>query len=269
DAVKTGSVVMFSCELTCRVSPRTGDFVQWLAAVLYPDLFADPKTAVQENRVLGQKPVLLDLPYVDRAEVVRHRVADAEYKSMAVRFRTPQNVLSTLEGSRSGIRAVGNTYVPMHASLGHMAKGVDQVKTAIAENLGYAADEYAGLMTGADMDNLSVQKQTFQDLEVTALVTAGVRGNALRLSRDSGGYTKPGTINIMVLSNHRLSPGAMAWALVTITEAKTAALLDLDIRSTYTPWDHRATGTGTDTIIVVQGEARKQAMPAGTPRSAS
>jgi adenosylcobinamide amidohydrolase/ABC-type Fe3+-hydroxamate transport system substrate-binding protein len=263
DAVRTGSVAMFPCELTCRVSTRTGDFVQWLAAVLYPDLFADPKTAVSENRVLDQKPVLLDLPYVDRAEVVRHRVADAEYKSMAVRFKTPQNVLSTLEGSRSGIKAVGNTYVPMHASLGHMDKGVDQVKTTIAENLGYATDEYAGLMTGADMDNLSVQKQTFKDLEVTALVTAGVRGNALRLSRDSGGYTKPGTINIMVLSNRRLSSGAMAWALVTITEAKTAALSDLDIRSTYTPWDHRATGTGTDTIIVVQGEGPEASYTGG------
>lgn len=89
---------------------------------------------------------------------------------------------------------------------------------------------------------------------MTALVTAGVRGNALRMSKDSGGYNKPGTINIVVLTNRRLSPNAMAWAVVTVTEAKSAALLGLDIRSTYTPWDHRATGTGTDTVIVVQGE---------------
>jgi hypothetical protein len=144
---------MFPCELTCRASVRTGDFVQWLAAVRYPDLFADPKTAVSENRVLDQKPVLLDLPYVDRAEVVRHRVADAEYKSMAVRFKTPQNVLSTFEGSRSGIKTVGNTHVPMHASLGHTAKGVDQVKKTIAENLGYTADEYAGFQAGRRADD--------------------------------------------------------------------------------------------------------------------
>lgn len=254
DAFRNGFVTMFPCDLTCQVSTRVGDFVQWLAAVLYPDIFAAPEKAVLENKVLEQKPVALNLAYVERAEVVKHRVADAEYKSLVVRFRKPQNVFSTLEGTLSGLRAVGNTYAPMHASLGHMAYGVEQARKDIAKNLGYAAEEYAGLMTGANMDNLSVRKATYEDLEVTALVTAGVRGNALRMSRDSSGYHKPGTINIIVLTNRRLSPGAMAWALVTVTEAKTAALLDLDIRSAYTPWDHRATGTGTDTVIVVQGE---------------
>jgi len=253
-AVKSGFVTMFPCELTCRVSIRVGAFVQWLAAVLYPDTFADPEKAVLENGVLDRRPISLDLAYVDQAQVVRHRVADAEYKSLAVRFKRPLDVFSTLEGNRTGVRGVGNTYVPMHASLGHMAFGMDHAQAAIANNLGYAAGEFAGLMTGADMDNLSVQKMIYKDLEVTALVTAGVRGNALRMSRDSGGYSKPGTINIIVLTNRRLSPGAMAWAVVTVTEAKSAALSDLDIRSSYTPWHYRATGTGTDTVIVVQGE---------------
>lgn len=85
-------------------------------------------------------------------------------------------------------------------------------------------------------------------------VTAGVRGNAMRMSKDSGRYYKPGTINIIVLTNRRLPPNAMARTIITATEAKSAALLDLDIRSSYTPWDFRATGTGTDNVLVVQGE---------------
>jgi adenosylcobinamide amidohydrolase/ABC-type Fe3+-hydroxamate transport system substrate-binding protein len=254
DAVRTGFVTMFPCDLTCQVSTRVGDFVEWLAAVLYLDSFADPEKAVLENGVIDRRPLSLDLAYVDHAQVVRHRVADAEYKSLVVRFKRPLDVLSTLEGNKSGVWGVGNTYVSMHASLGHMAFGVEQAQTAIAINLGYAAGEFAGLMTGANMKNLSVQKATYHDLEVTAMVTAGVRGNALRMSKDSGGYSKPGTINIIVLTNRRLSSSAMAWAVVTVTEAKSAALLDLDIRSSYTPWDFRATGTGTDTVIVVQGE---------------
>jgi iron complex transport system substrate-binding protein len=254
DAVQNGFVTMFPYDLICQVSTRVGDFVQWLAAVLYLDTFAGPEKAVLDDAALEQNPIALDLAYVEQAEVVKHRVADAEYKSLVIRFKRPQDVLSTLEGNRSGVRGVGNTYVPMHASLGHMVFGVEQAQKAIANNLGYTVDKFAGLMTGADMDNLSVQKRTYKDLEVTALVTAGVRGNALRMSKDSGGYNKPGTINIVVLTNRRLSPNAMAWAVVTVTEAKSAALLDLDIRSTYTPWDHRATGTGTDTVIVVQGE---------------
>ena len=45
-------------------------------------------------------------------------------------------------------------------------------------------------------------------------------------------------------------------ALISATEAKTAALQDMDIRSAYTPLTNPATGTGTDNIIVVQGTGR-------------
>ncbi len=254
EAVRTGSVAMFPCELTCQVSVRTGAFVQWLAAALYPDLFADPDTAVRENVVLTRKTVALDLDYVEKAQVVTHRVADAEYKSVVVRLKRPMDAVSTLEGFRPGVRGVGNTYVPMHASLGHMARGITDVQKAIAGNLGFTTEAYAGLMTGADMDNLSIQRRTFEDLKVTVLVTAGVRGNALRVAEEFKKHDKPGTINIIVLTNRRLSPGALTWTLVVVTEAKSAALLDLDVRSTCTPWEHGATGTGTDTIIVVRGE---------------
>jgi len=51
----------------------------------------------------------------------------------------------------------------------------------------------------------------------------------------------------------RLTPRAMTRAIISATEAKTAALLDMDIRSSATPRIHRATGTGTDNMIVVQG----------------
>lgn len=48
--------------------------------------------------------------------------------------------------------------------------------------------------------------------------------------------------------------GAMARALITITEAKTAAFEDLRIPSSYTK-TVQATGTGTDSIIVATGTA--------------
>jgi hypothetical protein len=89
-------------------------------------------------------------------------------------------------------------------------------------------------------------------MTVIALVTAGVESNARRMSRDTGDWYEPGTINIILLTNTQLSPRAMTRALITATEAKTAALQDLDIRSSVAP-HHSATGTGTDNIIVVQG----------------
>ena len=262
-AVRNGAVLMFPCELTCQASTRVGAFVQWLAASLYLDKLSDPRTAVQANTVLGQTTATVPLPYVDRARIVLHRVADAEYKSVLVAFKRPTAILSTLEGPLSGIQAVGNTYVPMHASLGHMAHGITQVQKDVAANLGFPFREYAGLMTGAHMDNLAICVETHEDLRVAALVTAGVKGNAMRMSRDVGAYYKLGTINIIVMTNRQLSAGSMALAIITATEAKTAALLDMDIRSSYTPLDYRATGTGTDNVIVVQGEGPEEPFTGG------
>ena len=254
EAVKSGNITTFPCHLTSRISIWAGYFVQWLATVLYLDTFADTGKAVLKNEVLAQRPVAVDLPYVSKAQVVEHRVADAVFKSLVVRFKKPQDLLSTFEGYLFGVSAVGNTFVPMPASLGHMVFGVAQVQEAIRNNLGFAKGEFATLMTGADMDNLSVQKVVFNDLEVIALVTAGVRGNAMRASKDEGVYYQHGTINIIVLTNRRLTPNAMARAIIAATEAKSVALLDLDIRSAYNPLDFRASGTGTDNVLVVQGE---------------
>jgi hypothetical protein len=52
----------------------------------------------------------------------------------------------------------------------------------------------------------------------------------------------------------RLTPRAMTRAIISATEGKTAALQDLDIRSSYQPLNAAATGTGTDNIIVVAGD---------------
>ena len=64
---------------------------------------------------------------------------------------------------------------------------------------------------------------------------------------------KPGTINIIMLTNMKLSPRAMTRAIISATEGKTAALQDLDIRSSYSRKINQVTGTGIDNIIVVQG----------------
>ena len=58
----------------------------------------------------------------------------------------------------------------------------------------------------------------------------------------------PGTINTMLLMNHALTEGALARAVITMTEAKSAALQRLAVRSLYSA--DFATGTGTDQYCV-------------------
>ena len=57
-----------------------------------------------------------------------------------------------------------------------------------------------------------------------------------------------GTINTMLFINRELTPAAMVNTVMTATEAKTAALQELDVNSRYS--QGLATGTGTDQIGV-------------------
>lgn len=129
-----------------------------------------------------------------------------------------------------------------------------RVSEELAGLLGLNTPEIVGLGTAADMDNLAVASKEYHPFLVTALVTAGARSNAMRAGVDQGPYIEgnmgPGTVNIIILTNARLTDGAMARAIITATEAKTAAFQDLDVKSSYTR-EVQATGTGTDGILVV------------------
>jgi iron complex transport system substrate-binding protein len=254
DAVREGRILTFPCNYTCRAGAHTGDFAAWLAARLYADHFADARGRLEADRVVSRRPVNLDLAYVRNAAVVESRIDDFTQKTLLVPFVLPMTVLSTLEGLKQGITAVGNHYYPPPCwNMGH-GKDLQTLRAAVCGLMQRPSDATTLLFTGVDMDHLVVRHQSFNAMTVYALVTAGAGSNAQRASRDTGSYYEPGTINILVLANMRLTPRAMTRAVICATEAKTAALQDLDIRSSFTPRINAATGTGTDNVIVVQGQ---------------
>ena len=266
EAVKNHKVITLPCDLTCRVSLDSGLFTQALAAGIYGDYFAQKKYQLYPPEVLGRRPVKIDLPYVRQAEVAQVRIQDFTHRTLLIDFKQPMMVLSTLEGQREGVRLVGNHYMPPPAwGLGH-GGGLAELQGRVVEALKIDPQTSSLLFTGADMNNLSVQRRDGDGLEVYALVTAGAMHNALRIAAEGGAYREPGTINILVLTNRSLTPRAMARALVTITEAKTAALQDLDLRSSKNPLAYQATGTGTDNIIVAQGTGPQATLTGGHSR---
>jgi adenosylcobinamide amidohydrolase len=125
-----------------------------------------------------------------------------------------------------------------------------------AATLGMPPERVVQLGTAADMDHLAVVTKTYPPFVVTALVTAGAKTNALRAGVDEGAYIEgeepKGTVILFLLTNAKFSDGAMARALITITEAKTAAFQDLDVPSSYTK-NMQETGTGTDGIVIASG----------------
>lgn len=256
DAVKNSRIFYFPCDLTCRASSGAGYFVSWLAARIYADEFEVKENQAVKDHVIESLPVRLELDYVKKAEVIYTYLNDFVHKTLSIALSEPLPVLSTLEGYRRDIGFVGNSYSPPPVWSFYHKIGFEKSRDSLYTLLNRSEKNSAFLFTGADMDNLSVRCQKFKEMEVYAMVTAGVKSNAVRMSKDTGRFYEPGTINIILLSNMKLSARAMAGAVISATEAKTAALWDMDIRSTYTPLINAATGTGTDNIIVVQGKGK-------------
>ncbi len=253
-AFRDGRCLFYPCELTCRLSVRVGSFVARLASDLYVEDFVQEETWLTPPHRKGERCIPIPLPYVKRACIVKSSIFDFENKSLLIEFTRPFTVVSTLEGMRRGVCFVGNHYSPPPCwPLTHRL-GLSSSRELVYRALGLERDIASFLFTGADMDNLCIRSASRGKICVWVLVTAGVESNAQRMSRDRGIYYEPGTINMIIMCNMALTPRAMTKAIITATEAKTAALQDMDIRSSYMPLECQATGTGTDNIIVVEGE---------------
>ncbi len=256
DAVRNGRIFFFPCRLTCRAAAHTGYFVSWLSSRIYADAYSKKEDQVLPEAVFRTRRLDIDLPYVQNAVILYSHIHDFLNKTLLLDFTKPLGVVSTLEGQRREIVSVGNHYSPPPCWAIEHHSGLETTRKRVLDVISRSPDTTALLFTGADMDHLAISKKAYRDMTVYALVTAGVKSNALRMSRDPGNYYESGTINILILSNMALSARAMTRAVITATEAKTAVMQDLDIRSRETPGINQATGTGTDNIIVVQGTGK-------------
>ena len=253
DAVKNHAIYFFPCALTCRPSTHAAYFISWLSSVIYHEEYAKKSFQVSRDGIVHTQKIHLPFSYIDQADIVSSHIADFTNKTLLIHFKIPMMITSTLEGQRSGITTIGNHYLPPQLWYISHQMGFHAFRKRVFNALKLNEKTSSLLFTGADMSHLSVQTRRYKKIQVTVLVTAGVRSNAMRMSKDVGKFYEPGTINMILMTNCRLTPRAMARAFITITEAKTAALQDLDIRSAFTGKINQATGTGTDNIIVVEG----------------
>jgi len=136
--------------------------------------------------------------------------------------------------------------------------GQEAYHKVMCEEIGLEWRAVAGLGTAANMNYAAVMQRSDGPVTATAVVTAGVHGNAACAGDTASwretekGWEKvasvPGTINTILLVNHPLTEGALARAVITMTEAKSSALQRLAVRSLYS--QDFATGTGTDQYCV-------------------
>lgn len=178
----------------------------------------------------------------------------------------PHRVLST--SSRNGGQTENLRYLINHQSCegtDHRERhkqiteiGQEGYHDAACSEIEIDGDLAAVMGTAANMNYAAVSQHRDNAMLVTAAVTAGVQGNAACAGdpatwreTETGWEKVPavgGTINTVLLVNHSLTEGALARAVITMTEAKTAALQQLAIGSLYSK--DLATGTGTDQFCV-------------------
>jgi iron complex transport system ATP-binding protein len=119
--------------------------------------------------------------------------------------------------------------------------------------MGFSENNVVAVMTAAKMKNVEVESIKFEDLTLTAFVTAGAYfaaapGDEVASKQTAFPFKKWGTINTILLVDGTLTQSCMVNAVVTATEAKAAALRELDVRSRFS--GELATGTVTDSVVV-------------------
>ncbi len=126
----------------------------------------------------------------------------------------------------------------------------------LAASLGLR-DKFVGLMTAVSLADLVTVRETDGQIWVEGFVTVGTSnavraGEPVTLRQRTNSRAQPGTINLILVTNARLSASAMVGMVQVATEAKTAVLIHAKVKSwTGCPG---ATGTGTDAVVVVSGK---------------
>ncbi|MBQ7418576.1 MAG: adenosylcobinamide amidohydrolase [Acidaminococcaceae bacterium] len=181
-------------------------------------------------------------------------------KSITIFFKGKRKVLSTSVfngGYHENYTAVFNHDAKQGSGMPceMLAPTYTEHMQILSRRLGLDPDMVTGMGTAADMENAAIETLSYENLTVTAIVTGGIETNGGRVG-DPATFFKPlekpdraGTINIMLVLDTDMPQGTLARALVTCTEAKTAAIQELLEGSKYS--NGIATGSGTDTTIVV------------------
>jgi len=169
-----------------------------------------------------------------------------EEKIVYGKFLTPHRVISTCGaagGLREDLACLYNHQSGEPAGHNHhvnhmITRSPEVYRDVVAGRYGLPADRCATLGTAANMRYAAIRHESFRELEVVAVCTGGVEGNAGRAGDPASIYEKDGaferisaqepvehgTINTLLFINRELTAGAMVRTVMTATEAKTAAL---------------------------------------------
>ncbi len=200
---------------------------------------------------------------------IENITAEVKDQTLVIWSKKPLRVLSSalLNGGLVEANGIINVQVPegsgsdkddMHWS------GPENFLINAANQLQLPKDKVVGLMTAAKMKNMVASTEKYDAVILTVFVTAGatVAVAAGEPAASKSQLRKIGTINIIVVVDGNLTDGSMVEVVKTVTEAKTVAIRELDIRSRFS--GDLATGTLTDSVAVACTKKGEPIQYAGT-----
>jgi adenosylcobinamide amidohydrolase len=157
-------------------------------------------------------------------------------------------------GGFKKVKAVLNVQAPEEYSDRKLHENPQKFIADSAKKLGLT-ENFVGMVTAAAVDKFALVSKKDGNLAVNVVATAvDPEGNTCSHAETAGETMTvgemTGTINIMVVIDGNPTESCLVSTVLTATEAKTAALWELDIRSRYS--GDVATGTITDAIIVAK-----------------
>ena len=179
--------------------------------------------------------------------------AEVDQHKLIVSAKKPLKVLSSAYLNGGLVRATGivNFHLPEEQDAEVHRKPDASLKKAVLQ-LNLSPERTVAMMTAAEMRNLGMSNRKYYNSALNVFVTAGVdigvTAGEATVSTGNAPLSKLGTINIILIINGNLTDGCMVDAAKTITEAKSVALRELDVRSRFS--GDPASGTMTDAVAV-------------------
>ena len=162
---------------------------------------------------------------------------------LVAEFSAPQAMLSW-SLTRPGF-VMARKVAWLHVRNDDLPLGVDPAELLETRMAAAGHQDAVHLMTSRDVGHHHLATAFSGKVTATCLATVGL-GNAARVGSAPMDGRPVGTINLLAHVDRPLSEGALVEAVSIAAQARTAAVIDLDLRLDGKP----VTGTGTDCIVV-------------------
>ncbi|MGE6754476.1 adenosylcobinamide amidohydrolase [Rossellomorea sp. NPDC071047] len=186
-----------------------------------------------------------------KREIINHHLLTCSKNQIILQSTRPLKTIS------SGVTNAGTgwykTFVNRHVSKNYNSDNHHEEMQGYLQQIGVKREDTVGMMTAVQLEDVCWGFYEEESFSVFIVVTAGV-GNAVDASmsdRHSFDHS-PGTINIWVFINGRVSEAASIQGMMTATEAKVKALAAHNVKDPIT--GSGATGTSTDSILIASTE---------------